>query len=218
MNYSEALSFTFRDQSWLKKMAIGGLIAFISLYAGLFFITGFFIMGYYIGILRNVMKEEDRPLPEWSDLGKIFVDGILGGIIFILYFIIIGLISAIPITQVAMDPYILGVEKGLTIAVISMITLLALYIFINIGLMQFAATNNFASAFNMSGLFRLLKGNFGNFLAIVIFSLILNGILFLAGLGIISPFTNFWGLVVQAHLFGQCARNLQETTTVVQSA
>lgn len=218
MNYSEALSFVFEDESWVKKMAIGGLIAFISCFAGLIFITGFFIIGYYVGILRNVLKGEDKLLPEWSDLGKIFVDGILGGIIFILYFILIGLLCAIPITQVAMDPYILGVEKGFTIAVISIMTLLTLYLFINIGLIQFAATDNFASAFSFSGLFRMLKGNFGNFLAIIIFSIILNAILFLAGLGILSPFTNFWGLVVQAHLFGQCASSLQETTAIVHSA
>ena len=40
MNYSEALAFTFRDTDWLKKIAIGGLIAFISFYLGLFFLFG----------------------------------------------------------------------------------------------------------------------------------------------------------------------------------
>jgi len=89
----------------------------------------------------------------------------------------------------------------------------------NYGLIQFAATENFGSAFSLSGIFTLIKNDLGNFLAIMIFSSILNAILFLAGLGILSPFTNFWGLVVQAHLFGQCAKGLQSTTpTALQSA
>lgn len=218
MNYSEALSFTFQDAEWLKKIAIGGLFVFISCYAGLFFIFGFFILGYYIGLLRNVINEEEKLLPDWSNFGKLFVDGILGGIVFLVYFIFIGLISAFFITQVAMDPYTLGVEKGLTITFISLLALLTLAIFINAGFIKLAETNNFAAAFNISGIFSLFKSNLGNFLAVIIFSTILNCILFLAGLGIVSPFTNFWGLVVQAHLFGQCAKGLHGATTAVQSA
>jgi hypothetical protein len=64
----------------------------------------------------------------------------------------------------------------------------------------------------------LLKNDFGNYLTIVIFTSILNAMLFLAGLGIFSPFTNFWGYMVQAHLFGQYAKGVQATTPAVQSA
>ena len=68
MNYSEALSFAFRDRNWLKKIVIGGAIAFASFYLGIIFIFGFFVIGYYIGVLRNVAKAVESPLPEWNDL------------------------------------------------------------------------------------------------------------------------------------------------------
>ncbi|MCH7680508.1 DUF4013 domain-containing protein [candidate division KSB1 bacterium] len=77
MNYSEALSFTFQDKEWLKKIGLGGFFALISFYAGLFFIFGFFLVGYYIGVLRNVMNDEESPLPDWSNMSKIFVDGLM---------------------------------------------------------------------------------------------------------------------------------------------
>ncbi|MFQ5676872.1 MAG: DUF4013 domain-containing protein [bacterium] len=209
MNYSEALSFTFQDKEWLKKTAIGGFFAMISFYGGLVFIFGFFLMGYYVGIIRNVMKGEETALPDWSNMSKIFVDGLLGSIITLIYFVVIGGICALIITRVAMDPYIEEYEVVLSCIATSLLTLFALGLFINFGLIQFAATENFGAAFSLSGIFALIKKDLGNFLAILIFSFILNGILFLAGLGILSPFTNFWGMIVQAHLMGQFARNLQ---------
>ncbi|MCG8607488.1 DUF4013 domain-containing protein [bacterium] len=217
MNYSEALSFTFNDEDWLKKLGIGGLFALLSVYAGLFFILGFFIMGYYIGVLRNVMKGEEKPLPDWSDMGKIFVDGLLATIITLFYFVVIGGICAMMIVNVAND-YMPDHERVLLIIFISLATLVALTFFINYGLMQLAATNNFAAAFQPASMIRLIKDNLGNFIAVTVFSITLNGLLFLAGLGIVSPFTNFWGLIVQAHLFGQVAKEIVPTTTAVQSA
>ncbi len=217
MNYSEALSFTFRDEVWFKKIAIGGLIGFISFYAGLFFIFVFFLFGYYIGIVRNVIKGEESPLPDWSDMSKIFVDGILGGIIFLFYFVVIGGICALFITNVAMDSYMHDFEKVSLIVFLSITTLIALWFFINYGIVQFAATENFAAAFSVTGMVKLVKSNLANFFAIIVFSLILHGILFCAGLGILSPFTNFWGLVIQAHLFGQCAKEMDISATTVQA-
>lgn len=218
MNYSEALSFTFEDADWVKKVVVGGLIAFVSLYCGLFFITGFLILGYYMVLLRNVIRGEEHPLPDWSDFGKIFVDGVMGGIIFAIYFVIIGLLAALPIAQVASDPFIQEVQKGVTITIISLVGLFIFALLVNAGFIQFAITENFGAAFNLTRIQHLLKNNLANFLSILIFSAILNGLLFFAGLGIVSPFTNFWGMLVQAHLFGQCAREVyQLDTSVVQS-
>ncbi len=210
MNYSEALSFVFRDEEWIKKLAIGGLITFVSFYAGLFFIGGFFILGYYVMVMRNVMQGEEKALPDWTDLSKIFVDGVLGAVITLVYFIIIGAIGASIIVALANDPFMPDFERVLGIVGSSLTMLFLLMIFINFGIMQFAATNNFGQAFSIGRFLSLLKNEFGNFFAVVVFSFILHGILLCVGLGIISPFTNFWGLMVQAHLFGQCAQRIDE--------
>jgi len=206
MNYTEALSFSFQDDEGLKKLLIGGIFVFISLFAGLFFITGFIVMGYYIGLLRNVMEGVEKPLPKWDSWSKIIVDGLLGGIICLIYFVFIGGMGAIMIYSIAEDPGMQDFEMVMTIIVISLLILFSLSILCNLGLARFAATNDFGAAFSLVEIFRLLRNDFGNYITISIFSFILNSVLFLAGLGILSPFTNFWGLVVQAHLFGQCIR------------
>lgn len=217
MNYSDALSFTFRDPNWLKKIAIGGAIAFASFYLGIIFIFGFFVIGYYIGVLRNVSNNVELPLPEWNDLGKLFVDGMLGAIISVFYFLIIGGLCALAIVSVVND-YMPDFEKVSLIVLISVTTLVTLATCIGYGLLQFALTGNFSSAFSLTGFFNIIRSDPGNFLAIIIFSIILNCILFFAGLGIFSALTNFWGMVVQAHLFGQYARTLRSPVPAVQSA
>lgn len=218
MNYTEALSFSFQDEDGLKKLLIGGVFLFVSLFAGLIFITGFIVMGYYIGVLRNVMQGSEKPLPRWDNWSKIIVDGLLGGIIFLIYFVIIGAIAAIMIYSVAQDPGMRDFETVMAIIVISFLTLFSLSIFTNLALARFAMTNDFGASLSFVEIFRLLKSDFGNYLSISIFSFILNAVLLLAGLGILSPFTNFWGMVVQAHLIGQCVKRASEQRTTPQTA
>lgn len=218
MNYSEALSFVFRDAEWLKKLAIGGLLAVVSFCFGLIFIFGFFLIGYYIGIIRNVAQGAENPLPEWQQWSKLFVDGIMGTVIILIYLAIIGGLCALFIVQICGQTYVGDVEMVFGIVSVSLVTLFLLIFLTNFGLIQFALTDNFASAFNFSALLSVMKSHLGEFLAVAIFSFILNAILFLAGLGILSPFTNFWGMAVQAHLFGQCARKCLQTDAAVQRA
>jgi hypothetical protein len=218
MDYSEALSFSFRDEDWIKKLAIGGFIAFVGLYTGLILLLGPLVVGYYIGVMRNVYSGEKDPLPDWSELSKLIVDGIFGSIIILIHLVVIGGICAIVIVYLATNPFTPEFERTLGIVLTSIATFLALVIFTNLGLIQYAITDNITAAFSISAMVNFVKQQLGNFLGVVIFSSILNFMLLLAGLGILSPFTNFWGLIVQAHLFGQCARERQPDTSVVQSA
>ncbi|MFQ5651971.1 MAG: DUF4013 domain-containing protein [bacterium] len=219
MNYSEALSFTFQDENWIKKVALGGFFALLSFFGGLIFLFGFFLVGYYVGVIRNVMNNEEKPLPEWSKMSKIFLDGIMGSIIIFVYLLIVGGICALAIVNIAHDPHLSDAELAMGCVTVSLMTLFALVIFINFGLLQFAMTENFAMAFNVVEMVSFFRHHLGDFVAITVFSLLLNGILLCAGLGIFSPFTNFWGLIVQAHLFGQCAKQVQSVSShAVQSA
>jgi len=217
MNYSQALSFAFEDPQWVRKLAVGGLIAFLSFYCGLIIFLGFLLIGYYLQVIRTACRNGNTELPDWSDLGKIFVDGILGTVILV-YFLIVGGVGAIAIVYFATHPYIHETEMVLGIISVSLVMLVALTVTANLALVQFAQTENFAAAFSFSDLANVLKQQGANLIAITVFSIILNGILLCVGLGIFSPFTNFWGLTVQAHLFGQLARQSQPTARITQSA
>jgi hypothetical protein len=217
MNYSEAISYIFQDQDWPKKIGLGGLCIFIALFTGILFFAAFPAIGYYVSVLRRVMKGQEKPLPEWKDWNRFFADGLMGAIILFVYLIVIGGLGAIIIVNFAiadMPDY----ERVLGIVFTALGILIALVLFGNLGLIRFAATNDFAAAFRFTEILQLLKNDFGNYLSIVVFVFILNSILFLAGLGIFSPFTNFWGYMVQAHLFGQYAKTVSANIPVAQSA
>lgn len=219
MNYSEALSFIFQDKDWVKKTAIGGFCLFIAVFSGILFFIGFFAIGYYLAVLRNVIQGEEKILPEWDgNWGKFFADGLLGAIIMLINFLVIGGLCAIIIVGLATSSDLAEYEMVLGIVFTAIATAVSLIVTINLCFVQFAKTNDFAAAFRVAEIADLLKDDFANFLTIVIFVSILNAILFLAGLGIFSPFTNFWGYLVQAHLFGQYARKARTTAPVIQSA
>jgi len=218
MNYSTALSYIFQDKDWLKKIVFGGFCLFIAVFTGILFFAAFFSIGYYVTVLRHVMQGEEKPLPEWdNNWSKFFVDGLMGALILFVYFIVIGGIGAIIIVNFAMGD-MADYEKVLGIVFTALGILLGLTIMGNLGLMQFAATNDFAAAFRLPEISQMLKNDFGNFVTIVLFTSLLNAMLFLAGLGIFSPFTNFWGYLVQAHLFGQFAKGVNSSTLAVQAA
>lgn len=219
MNYSEALSFIFQDKDWVKKTAIGGFCLFIAVFSGILFFIGFFAIGYYLAVLRNVIQGEEKILPEWDgNWGKFFADGLLGAIIMLINFLVIGGLCAIIIVGLATSSDLAEYEMVLGIVFTAIATAVSLIVTINLCFVQFAKTNDFAAAFRVAEIADLLKDDFANFLTIVIFVSILNAILFLAGLGIFSPFTNFWGYLVQAHLFGQYAKKARTTAPVIQSA
>jgi len=211
MNYSTALSYIFQDQDWLKKTVLGGFCIFIAVFSGILFFAAFFAIGYYVNVLRHVMNNAEKPLPEWdNNWSKFFVDGLMGALILFVYFIAIGGLGAIIIVNFALAD-IADYERVLGIVFTGLGILLGLTIFGNLGLMRYAATNDFAAAFRLPEISQMLKNDFGNFVTIVLFTSLLNAMLFLAGLAIFSPFTNFWGCMVQAHLFGQFARGANST-------
>ena len=70
-----ALEYPFQDQEWIKKLAIAGLLVFVS------FIPVFpvvFLLGYLGEIIRRIVIDQQKPsLPEWDDLGSYFQSGFM---------------------------------------------------------------------------------------------------------------------------------------------
>ena len=206
MNFAEALSFTFEDNGWLKKMLIGGALNFAGWYMGLFFITGFLTMGYFLLVVSKVQKGEKPELPEWNQVSEIIVDGLVGAIVMLLYFLMVGLIITPVIIDLATNETMSDLSQGLTIASVAVCGTVVYSVLSNMGLIAWAASKNFTLAVNPFAVFKIMRHQVGAIIGVLIFTFILSAILFLGGLAIISPFFLFWGLVVQAHLFGQIAR------------
>jgi len=71
LDFGKALRFFFEDPKWVAKIILGGLFAMLSI----FVVGSFFVTGYVVGVTRRAARGEKQPLPEWDDLGGIFVDG-----------------------------------------------------------------------------------------------------------------------------------------------
>lgn len=69
MDIGQAFTFISEDENWAKKLGIGALISSIPF-------LNFAALGYQVHISRNVVKGEERPLPEWNNWGDLFLDGL----------------------------------------------------------------------------------------------------------------------------------------------
>jgi len=70
MNIGKSFSFPFEDKQWISKLGLGAVIAMVP-------ILNFAWSGYMVALMRNVMNNQQEPLPNWDDLGKKFSDGLI---------------------------------------------------------------------------------------------------------------------------------------------
>lgn len=215
MNISEALTFTFRDEDWLKKLGIGALITLVSF---LLIIPFPILIGYQIATMRNVMNGEKRPLPAWDNTGEMFVEGwkIVGvSLVYslpliILYGLIFGLIFALE-NSGAED--ILGVFIGLAQCVVFIFSM-AMALFAPAVLVQYARTGTFSDCFNFSEIYAFTRRNIGNVLLTIISSIVASLLMQIAAvislITICGPIIVFlagyvWLAAAIGHLYGQVA-------------
>jgi len=72
MDVGKAFSYVFQDKQWIGKIVIGAVLSFFSF----LLIPIPLIMGWSVGITRNVMDGLEDPMSAWEDWGKLFSDGL----------------------------------------------------------------------------------------------------------------------------------------------
>jgi hypothetical protein len=85
MDINKSFTYSFEDKQWITKLGLGAVIAIIP-------ILNFAWSGYMVGIMRNVMSNEAEPLPNWDDIGKKFMDGLmlaLAGLVYALPMLVV---------------------------------------------------------------------------------------------------------------------------------
>ncbi|MCU0508721.1 MAG: DUF4013 domain-containing protein [Anaerolineae bacterium] len=225
MDFGKSFTYMFEDPEWLKKLGIGTLIGLLMLLLIptiiLWVVPFVALLGYTVVALRNVMNSVERPLPEWDNWGEFFS---LGFKVFAATFIwalpIILLTLPLALGSAFIDQQ--GGAEGVGIAMLVcgsclavlwglFITVLTPAIYVRI-----AATDRFASAFELGPMLAFTRDNLGNvilalLLLIVVgiiasFVAMLGVVAFFVGLLITIPLASLWQYLVQAHLFGQIGR------------
>jgi hypothetical protein len=207
MDLAKSFSFVFEDENWVAKIIIGGIIAIIPV------IGWFFVIGYMVGIARNVIQNNPRPLPEWSDFGQMLVDGLYGfviGFVYMLPLIIVACIFYAPgMWLFSGDNGDAGTAGAMFSCCFSFFAVLygffAGWFLIPSALGRYADTDDLGSALRINEVLDLSRANPGAFLVALLVSVLAG---FLAGFGVILCcigvlFTSFYSQLVTGHIYGQ---------------
>jgi len=218
MDIGKAFSFVFEDEKWVSKMLIGALFYLLSI----FIIGIFFVLGYFVELIRNVANGIPNPLPEWDNLGSKLGRGFmlfLVGFVYSLPIIVLYICAFIPTIAVSgSDNEALSAVAG----IISVVGLCLLFIYAIILMILFpaiairyAVTGSFGACFQFGQMFSFIGSNLGNYIIAILLTLVAG---FIGELGIIACFvgvvvTMFYALLFEGHLFGQVYRQAVQRGT-----
>ena len=226
MDVAKAFTFVTEDERWMGKIGIGAAISL----ASFLIIPIPLLVGYLVGITRNVKEGVERPLPEWDDFGQLFMDGlsvIVGQIVYTLPFWIIMCIAIFASVglgglsggEVNQDVVAAGflATWGLVIC-LSLIFALALLFLSPALVIQYVNTNELGAMFRFSEVIAIARENVGDiviaalasFAASLVISVVLGvfsaiPIVGWCGGPIIGIVVGPYLTAVTGHLYGQIA-------------
>jgi hypothetical protein len=224
VDIAKAFTFVTEDEEWMTKIGIGALISFLS-----FLIIPIpLLVGYMVGVARNVMNHEPKPLPKWDDWGQLFQDGlsiIAAQFVYTLPFWLLtcfAMFSTIgfgALGEVSEDAAAAGIIG--TFALTGCLTLLlvvALFFLSPAIVIQYLRTNDLKAAFRFAEVIEIARNNMNHifmaFLATFGLALVLNVVIgalsMIPCLGwiamvILSALMGPYLSVVTGHLYGQIA-------------
>jgi hypothetical protein len=171
MNFGKSFTYMFEDTNWVSKYLIGIVISLVP-------ILNFAWAGYGIGIMRNMARGMDKPLPSWDNLGEKFKDGLIifaATFIYLLPAIIVLVIGGIA-TAAMGDNSTLGVV-WVVVGCCAGVYMLA-FSFLSPALMiHYARTNSFGALFQVGEVIKLATKNIGEYLMAWVTGLIAGAIL-----------------------------------------
>lgn len=224
MDVAKAFTFVTEDERWMGKIGIGVAISLLS-----FLIIPIpLLVGYLVGITRNVKKGLERPLPEWDDFGQLFKDGLavmVGQIVYTLPFWVIMCIAIFAsvglggLADVNEDMMAAGflATWGLVVC-LSLVFAVALFFLSPAIVIQYVNTNELGAMFRFGEVIAIARENVGeiviaalaSFAASLVLSVVLGAVNIIPCLGqIISIVVGIaagpYLTAVTGHLYGQIA-------------
>lgn len=224
MDIAKAFTYITEDERWVGKIGIGALISLLS-----FLLVPIpLLVGYVVGISRNVMEQADRPLPEWDDFGRLFRDGLsilVAQFVYTLPFWLLTCIAIIAtvgfsgLAGVSEDAAALGVIStfGL-VSCLGLLFALALFFISPAIVIQYLRTDNLGACFRFGEVIGIARDNVGDILIAALASFVASFIIgsVLGILNIIPCLGQILSLIlgvaagpylaaITGHLYGQIA-------------
>ncbi len=228
MDFGKSFTFMFDDPNWIAKLAIGGAILLAgTLLSWVLLIpllaASALLLGYVLLVTRNVADGRAMPLPEWNDFGALLTKGLyalVGSIVWLLpLWILICCITVVSIATGGFSSSDTGAAQTAGGAGGILVTCLGclgglIGLLLSIGLYapltRYALNDQINTFWDFRGNLAFMQANLGAYLIAFVLGVLVTD--FLAGFGVILCgigvfFTQFWAMLVAAHMFGQYARN-----------
>ena len=213
LDLKENLNYPMADPNWIVKTLIGAACQF-------FVISAPILTGYQLAIIRQTANGEDGKLPEYEDLGNLWIQGfmvmLVMGAIFMLPSIAIAVATgtALYVSAGTLDaaegPAVLLILAlaGLALAV----TILGLAFLAPALILRYALTGNMSSLFDFSTAWGDIQHGFSDYLLIAAFPILASivSMIFMtvtAGIGaLLAPLISVFILMIQARMIGSYYR------------
>ncbi len=229
MDVGKSLTFITEDERWVNKVIILLIVSFFSF----LIFPIFFLIGYTIGITRNVKDGVEKPLPEWEDWGKLFMDGLyifIAQFVYTLPFLIIACIATVAtgglgaLADSGGSSDAMGALFGITGLIIGCLGFLYVIALVFISpaiIIQYVLQNNeFGACFRFGEVFGIARDSIANILIVILVTMgigigvsMVTGVLslipcigWIAAL-LISLLMGPYLTAVSGHLYGQIATN-----------
>jgi len=232
MDVGKSLTYITEDERWISKLLIALIVGFFSF----LIIPIFFLIGYAIAITRNVNNGIEKPLPEWEDWGKLFMDGayvFAAQLVYTLPFLIvicIGILASGGVGALGASEDVMAAVMGTTgliIGCLGLIWMIALVFISPAIIIQYVMQNDdFGSCFRFGDVFGIARDAVADILIVMLVTMGIGlGISMVAGvlaiipcIGWIASFLLYLVLspyltAVTGHLYGQIAHKLDGGTT-----
>lgn len=206
MDAGRAFTYVFQDPKWVSKLLIGALLLLIPIFGWLV------VFGFAMRITKQVATSgTDLPLPEWEDLGGLFVDGLRA--------FGVGFIWSLPATALS-SVLQLGVDGGGATLAANCLTLpisLAVAFFTPAAVARTAATGSFNAGLEVGEIVALVRRNAGDYLMVLLLGLV-GAMIAAAGLialcvGVLV--TIAYAQLLAAHAYGQAYYRAQQGPAAV---
>jgi hypothetical protein len=213
MDIGKAFTYVFEDAKWLTKLLFAALFALLST-----IIIGVpFLLGYQVELIRNVHRGDPQPLPEWSNLGAKFSEG--------LKLLVVVFVYALPLIVLACCANIIVAAGsggsgssdsggaiaaiasivGLLFTCVQLIYAIIFAIILPAVILRFTQTGDIAASFRFGEVIAIPRRAPGPYVITILISIVAQ---FVGQLGLIACvigvfFTIAYAYFVIAHLYGQ---------------
>ncbi len=206
MDVSKSFRYVFDDERWVGKLGIGALIT-------IFIVTIPLLVGWMIGIVRNVMNDDETPMPEWTDWGKLFMDGlkiIVAQLIYTLpiwVIMCIGMVATGALSELGGGSDAVGtlgaVTIGLMVCLLMLVSIALFFLSPAIVIQYVLSGDDFGACFRISEVWGIARDNIANILIVFLVSMALGfGISLVTSVIAIIPCIGWVAAVVISILAG----------------